>query len=52
MAVNSHFIPQFLLKGFASREEGDETYVYVFREGARSFETNTKNVGDSEKLLW
>ena len=45
MAVNSHFIPQFLLKGFASREEGDETYVYVFREGARSFETNTKNVG-------
>ena len=45
MAVNSHFIPQFLLKGFASREEGAETYVYVFREGARSFEANTKNVG-------
>ena len=45
MAVNSHFIPQFLLKGFASREEGNETYVYVFRKDARSFEANTKNVG-------
>lgn len=45
MAVNSHFIPQLLLKGFASREEGDETYVYVFREKARSYESNTKNVG-------
>lgn len=45
MAVNSHFISQFLLKGFASREEGNETYVYVFRKDARSFEANTKNVG-------
>ena len=45
MAVNSHFIPQFLLKGFASRVEGDETYVYVFREGARGYEANTKKVG-------
>ncbi len=45
MAVNSHFIPQFLLKGFASREEGSETYVYAFRKGVRPFEANTKNVG-------
>lgn len=45
MAVNSHFIPQFLLKGFASRVEADATYVYVFRGDTRSYEANTKNVG-------
>ena len=44
MPVNSHFMPQLLLKGFAFRNEGQEFYVHVFRKGSTSFQTNTRNV--------
>lgn len=38
-----HILPQFLLKGFASRIEGKEIYTYVYRKGEKPFETNIKN---------
>ncbi|MDP3598110.1 MAG: DUF4238 domain-containing protein, partial [Nitrospirota bacterium] len=44
MSVNSHFIPQFLLKGFAFRQKGGQAYVHVFRKGCAPFSPNTKGV--------
>jgi len=44
MAINSHFIPQFLLRGFEFRRESDRSYVHVFRKGCAPFSTNTKNI--------
>lgn len=44
MPVNSHFIPQLLLKGFACRNDGQEYYVHVFRKESTPFQANTKNV--------
>ena len=44
MSIRSHFIPQFLLKGFAFRQEGDESYVHVFRKGCPPFSPNIKGV--------
>lgn len=40
-----HFLPQFLLKGFASRVRRDAYYVYLFREGREPCEVNIINVG-------
>lgn len=44
MAIRSHFIPQFLLKGFAFRQEGNESYVHVFRKDGSRFSPNIKGV--------
>lgn len=44
MAINSHFIPQFLLKGFAFRRKGNRFYVHVFRKGCAPFSPNTENI--------
>jgi hypothetical protein len=38
-----HFLPQLLLKGFASRVERDSHFVTVFRKGQEPFETNVIN---------
>ena len=38
-----HFIPQFLQKGFTDQLNGDK--VWVYRKGAKSFDTNTLNSG-------
>lgn len=57
-----HFLPQFLLKGFASRTKGSESYAYRFGRGVTPFETNILNLavvrkfhegshGDVEKQL-
>lgn len=40
-----HFIPQFLQEGFASRCEGENCYVWVYRKDQEPFETNIENVG-------
>lgn len=40
-----HFLPQFLMKGFSSRIDSDDAYVWVCRKGGKIFETNTKNIG-------
>lgn len=44
MGINSHFIPQFLLRGFAFRRRGNRSYVHVFRKGCAPFSTNTANI--------
>jgi len=44
MPIRSHFIPQFLLRGFAFRQEGEEFYVHVFRKDGSKFSPNTKGV--------
>jgi hypothetical protein len=44
-AKNQHYLPQFLLRQFASRVEGDQAYVHAFRRGTDPHETNTRNVG-------
>ncbi|NOS77660.1 MAG: DUF4238 domain-containing protein [Nitrospira sp.] len=60
MPTRSHFIPQFLLKGFAFRQEGEEFYVHVFRKDGAQFSPNIKRVaaqgnfygdGDIETIL-
>ncbi len=43
-----HFLPRFLLRGFASRTSGDETYSWVFRKNSELFETNIVNIGVSK----
>jgi hypothetical protein len=40
-----HFIPQFLLRGFASRTRGKTTYAWVYRRESNPFEANTINTG-------
>lgn len=45
MPVNSHYLPQLLLKGFSFRQRGDEFYVHVYRKGCLPFSSNTKGVG-------
>ena len=37
-------MPQFLLKGFAFRQDGEEYYVHVFRKGGAQFSPNIKGV--------
>lgn len=43
-----HFLPRFLLKGFASRRKGPESFIWVSRKGGRIFEANVKNVAASK----
>ena len=45
VAKNQHYLPQFLLREFASRRSGGEAYIHVFRKGVRSFESSVRNVG-------
>jgi len=45
-----HFLPRFLLKGFASRREGKDVYTWVFRRGSLPFETTIINIGVSKKF--
>ena len=45
MPVNSHYLPQLLLKGFSFRQRGHEFYVHVYRKGCLPFSSNTKGVG-------
>jgi len=40
-----HSIPRFLQKGFASRIEGEDVFVWVYRKDGTGAEINTKNVG-------
>lgn len=42
--VRQHYIPRFLLKGFASREDSKNTYTWVHRKEGRIFETNIVNI--------
>ena len=45
--MNQHFIPEFLLRGFAHRVKGRNHYVFLFRRDEPPRETNTKNVATS-----
>jgi len=45
VCIRQHYIPRFLLKGFASREKNDEKYTYVFTKDAKAYETNIINIG-------
>lgn len=50
--VRHHILPRFLLKGFASRIQGDEVFTLVYRKNKPpSFETNIINVG-AEKYFY
>lgn len=40
-----HYLPRFLLKGFASRMVRDEAYTWVYRLGKEPYETNIGNIG-------
>ncbi|HSR68713.1 MAG TPA: DUF4238 domain-containing protein [Acidobacteriota bacterium] len=40
-----HFLPQFLLKGFSSKEKGGSVFTWVCRKGGKLFEPNIQNVG-------
>jgi len=42
-----HFVPRFLLDGFASRRHRKESYAYLFRRGAPCHEVNIRDVGKS-----
>src|SRR5205814_10074769 len=42
--VRQHIIPQFLLKGFASRTTSKAAFTWVYRKRAPPFETNIINV--------
>jgi len=40
-----HFIPRFLLEGFASHTSGDSVFTWVYRKDSRPFNTNIINIG-------
>lgn len=40
-----HYLPRFLLKGFASRMERNEAYTWVYYLGKEPYETNIRNIG-------
>jgi hypothetical protein len=40
-----HFLPRFLLKGFASRTARQQYYTWVFQKGKPPFESNILNIG-------
>ena len=42
--VRQHILPRFLLKGFASKMDGQEVFTWVCRKGGNVFEANIKNV--------
>jgi Protein of unknown function (DUF4238) len=42
--IQQHFLPRFLMAGFASRSRGHKVYCYVFRLGRAPFETNVENI--------
>lgn len=42
--VRQHILPRFLLKGFASKLDGQEVFTWVCRKGGNVFEANIKNV--------
>ncbi len=42
--TRQHVLPRFLIRGFASRTERNQTYCWVFRKDSEPFETNIGNV--------
>ncbi len=42
--IRHHILPRFLLKGFASKVEGQEVFAWVYRREGKVFETNLVNV--------
>ena len=42
--TNEHHLPQFLMKGFASRVRGDSVNTLWFRKGSQPLECNIKNI--------
>ena len=49
-----HQVPQFLMKGFASRiiskQKGDAVFVWTYRKGIEPFESSTVDVGVEKKF--
>ena len=43
--IRQHYLPRFLLKGFASKEKKDQKCTYVFTKDAKAYETNIINIG-------
>jgi Protein of unknown function (DUF4238) len=39
-----HYLPQFLLSGFASRSTAKDFYAWMFRRGMSPVETNLRNL--------
>ncbi len=42
--TRQHIIPRFLMKGFASRVDGEEVFTWAYRKNSTVFEGNTKNI--------
>ncbi len=42
--IRQHIIPRFLLKGFASRSEGNNIYAWVYKKNAQVYESNITNI--------
>jgi hypothetical protein len=49
-AKGHHFLPQFLLKGFASRVTRKEHYAFVFRRGADVREPNIRDIAKQRRF--
>lgn len=43
--IRQHHIPKFLQKGFASHQDGENIFTWVFRKGHAPFNTDLSNVG-------
>lgn len=43
--ARQHFLPRFLMKGFASRIDGKKVFVWLYRKGAAPREESTRNIG-------
>ena len=46
--VRHHIVPQFLLRGFASRREGKKAFTWVYRRDSKAFESSIRNIAVSK----
>ena len=46
--VRHHIVPQFLLRGFASRREGKKAFTWVYRRDSKTFESSIRDIAVSK----
>ena len=46
--VRHHIVPQFLLRGFASRRKGKKAFTWVYRRDSKTFESSIRDIAVSK----
>lgn len=46
--IRHHIVPQFLLRGFASRRKGKKVFTWIYRRNSKPFESSIRNIAVSK----